>query len=82
MPARRSGWIDELMGHRAGRAGGGEARGSAIGAVYRHLTPEMQARVLVAVDECLSIALKALAGPVRPQAADADSAGDEGMAAQ
>ena len=28
--------IDELMGHRAARAGGGEARGSAIGAVYRH----------------------------------------------
>jgi integrase len=27
--------IDELMGHRAARAGGAEARGSAIGAVYR-----------------------------------------------
>lgn len=35
--------IDELMGHRAARAGGGEAHGSAIGVVYRHLTPEMQA---------------------------------------
>ena len=53
--------IDELMGHRATRAGGGEGRGSAIGAVYRHLTPEMQARVLAAVDECLGLALKALA---------------------
>ena len=36
--------------------------------VYRHLTPEMQARVLAAVDECLAVALKALAAPVRPQA--------------
>jgi hypothetical protein len=74
--------IDELMGHRAARAGGGEARGSAIGTVYRHLTPEMQARVLAAVDECLGVALKALAAPMRPQADDTDSAGDEGMAAQ
>ena len=32
--------IDELMGHRAARRGGGEGRGSAIGAVYRHLTPD------------------------------------------
>jgi hypothetical protein len=74
--------IDELMGHRAARAGGAEARGSAIGAVYRHLTPEMQARVLAAVDECLAVALKALAAPMRPQRDDAGSAGDEGMATQ
>ena len=60
--------IDELMGHRAARSGSGEGRGSAIGVVYRHLTPEMQARVLAAVDECLAVALKALAAPVRPQA--------------
>jgi hypothetical protein len=67
------------MGHRAAR-GGAEARGSAIGAVYRHLTPEMQARVLAAVDECLGVALKALAAPMRPQQDDAGSAGDEEMA--
>jgi integrase len=73
--------IDELMGHRATRAGGGEGRGSAIGAVYRHLTPEMQARVLAAVDECLVVALNALAAPLRPQGDDTSSAGDEGMAA-
>jgi len=71
------------MGHRATRgSGGGEGRGSAIGAVYRHLTPEMQARVLAAVDECLAIALRALAAPRRPQADDTGSAGDKGMAAQ
>ena len=74
--------IDELMGHRAARVGGGEGRGSAIGAVYRHLTPEMQARVLAAVDECLGVALKGLAAPVRPQADDNGSAGGEGLAAQ
>jgi integrase len=74
--------IDELMGHRAARAGGGDARGSAIGAVYRHVTPEMQARVLAAVDECLGVALTALAAPMRPQEDDAGAAGAEGMAAQ
>jgi integrase len=74
--------IDELMGHRATRAGGAEARGSAIGVVYRHLTSEMQARVLATIDERLGVALKALAAPMRPQQGDADSAGDEGMAAQ
>jgi integrase len=74
--------IDELMGHRAARSGGGEGGGSAIGSVYRHLTPEMQARVLAAADQCLAVALRALAAPVRPQPADADSAGDERAAAQ
>jgi len=70
--------IDELMGHRAARGGSAEGRGSAIGAVYRHLTPEMQALVLAAVDECLAVALKALAAPLRPRTADIASAGDEG----
>ena len=74
--------IDELMGHRAARSGGGEGRGSAIGVVYRHLTPEMQARVLAAVDECLAVALEALAAPVRPQEADTGSMGEAGMVAQ
>jgi integrase len=74
--------IDELMGHRSARAGAGEGGGSAIGAVYRHLTPEMQARVLAAVDECLGVALRALAAPMRPQPGDNALAGDEGMVAQ
>jgi integrase len=55
--------IDELMGHRAAR-GGGEGRGSAIGAVYRHLTLQMQARLLAAIDECLGVALS-LDSPLR-----------------
>jgi integrase len=74
--------IDELMGHRAGRAGGREGGGSAIGVVYRHLTPEMRARVLAVVDECLAVSLEALAAPVRPQEADLGAAGGEGVAAQ
>jgi predicted ArsR family transcriptional regulator len=48
--------IDELMGHQAsGRAG--RHRGSAIGAHYRHTTPEMAARVVAAVEERLVVVL-------------------------
>ena len=48
--------IDELMGHRAsGRSGRHQA--SAIGAHYRHTTPEMAARVTAAVAERLVIVL-------------------------
>jgi integrase len=48
--------IDELMGHQArGRAGRHQA--SAIGAHYRHTTPEMAARVVAAVEERLVIVL-------------------------
>jgi Phage integrase family len=48
--------IDELMGHQAtGRAG--RHPGSAIGAHYRHTTPEMAARVVVAVEERLVVVL-------------------------
>jgi integrase len=35
--------IDELMGHEA-TSRGGQQRGSAMGAHYRHTTPEMAAR--------------------------------------
>jgi hypothetical protein len=48
--------IDELMGHQAsGRAG--RHPGSAIGAHYRHTTPEMAARVVAAVEERLVVVL-------------------------
>ena len=62
--------IDEPMGHPAAPAGGGEGLGSAVGAVYRHLTPEIQPRVLAAVDEWLAVALNALAAPLRSQGDD------------
>ena len=48
--------IDELMGHEAsGRAG--QHLGSAIGAHYRHTTPEMAARVVAAIEERLVVVL-------------------------
>jgi Phage integrase family len=48
--------IDELMGHQAsGRSGRHQA--SAIGAHYRHTTPEMAARVLTAVEGRLVVVL-------------------------
>jgi integrase len=48
--------IDELTGHEAtGRTG--QHRGSAMGAHYRHTTPEMAARVVDAIQERLTIVL-------------------------
>jgi integrase len=57
--------IDELMGHEAtGR--GRQGLGSAIGAHYRHTTPEMATRVIAAIEArlavVLSVAEKALVG--------------------
>ena len=47
--------IDELMGHEAtGRSG---QRGSAMGAHYRHTTPEMAARVVEAIQQRLTVVL-------------------------
>jgi integrase len=49
--------IDELMGHEAtGRSG--QQRGSAMGAHYRHTTPEMAARVSAALQQRLTIVLQ------------------------
>jgi integrase len=53
--------IDELMGHHAGRRR--EHDGSAVGAHYRHMTPQMQARVLAVIDRCLAAAQTALELP-------------------
>jgi integrase len=47
--------IDELMGHAGGHRGGRE--GSAIGLRYRHTTPEMEARVVAAIEQRLAISL-------------------------
>jgi integrase len=48
--------IDELMGHQASSRGG-HLRGSAIGAHYRHTTPEMAARVVEAMQQRLTVVL-------------------------
>jgi integrase len=48
--------IDELMGHEAtGRSG--QQRGSAMGAHYRHTTPEMAMRVIDSIDRRLRVVL-------------------------
>ena len=47
--------IDELMGHQASSSG--HLRGSAIGAHYRHTTPEMAARVVEAIQQRLAVVL-------------------------
>ena len=49
--------IDELMGHEAsGR--GSQQRGSAMGAHYRHTTPEMAARAVDAIQQRLTVVLQ------------------------
>ena len=49
--------IDELMGHEAtGRSG--QQRGSAMGAHYRHTTPEMAARIATAIEQRLRLVLE------------------------
>jgi hypothetical protein len=48
--------IDELMGHQASSRGG-HLRGSAIGAHYRHTTPEMADRVVEAIQQRLMVVL-------------------------
>ena len=49
--------IDELMGHGA-TSRSGQHQGSAMGAHYRHTTPEMAARVVEAVQQRLAIVLE------------------------
>jgi hypothetical protein len=49
--------IDELMGHAATRRSARAADGmSAMGAVYRHTTTAMEARIVQALDTRLALA--------------------------
>jgi integrase len=57
--------IDELMGHSGGNRGATLAReGSSIGTRYRWTTPEMQARVVAAIDQRLVISFAVAADPL------------------
>ena len=49
--------IDELMGHAGGRRDGGThlGEGSLIGARYRWTTPDMESRVVAAIEERLAV---------------------------
>ena len=64
--------IDELMGHHGGRRRDGD--GSPIGLRYRHMTAEMQARVLAVIDRCLAAA-QAVHAPAMPQGGGEDTEG-------
>ena len=48
--------IDEVMGHEA-TSRAGQQRGSAMGAHYRHTTPEMAARAVDAIQQRLTVVL-------------------------
>jgi integrase len=49
--------IDEVMGHEA-TSRAGQQHGSAMGAHYRHTTPEMAARIAAAIEQRLTVVLK------------------------
>jgi integrase len=49
--------IDEVMGHEA-TSRGGQQRGSAMGAHYRHTTPEMAGRIATAIEQRLTVILE------------------------
>jgi hypothetical protein len=68
--------IDELMGHAGGRRGGGAPShgGSLIGTRYRWTTPEMEARVVDAIEQRLAISFAVAARGLnlgRPERAEA-----------
>ena len=57
--------IDELMGHAATRRPSwASERGSAMGAVYRHTTAEMEVRVVRALDVRLAV-IRSVVDPLR-----------------
>ena len=58
--------IDELMGHEASTRGG-QHRGSAMGAHYRHTTPEMATRVVTAIQDRLAVVVKVAEQAVEAQ---------------
>jgi integrase len=49
--------IDEVMGHEA-TSRAGQQRGSAMGAHYRHTTPEMAGRIAAAIEQRLTVVLE------------------------
>jgi integrase len=49
--------IDEVMGHEA-TSRTGQQHGSAMGAHYRHTTPEMAARIAIAIEQRLRLVLR------------------------
>jgi integrase len=58
--------IDELMGHAGGRGGARLREGSVIGLRYRHTTPEMEARVVAAIEQRLAVSFAVAARGANP----------------
>jgi integrase len=56
--------IDEVMGHEA-TSRTGLQRGSAMGAHYRHTTPEMAARSATAIEQRLRLVLEVAGQPLK-----------------
>ena len=59
--------IDELMGHEASTRGA-QHLGSTMGAHYRHTTPEMATRVVMAIQDRLAVAVSVAEQVVEAQA--------------
>ena len=53
------------MGHAGSRRAEPSERGSTVGRVYRHTTPEMLARVVGAIEERLAVVLQVADGCTR-----------------
>jgi integrase len=63
--------IDELMGHAGGRGRGQPREGSTIGLRYRHTTPEMESRVVAAIEQRLAVSFAAAGRTTTPTHVDA-----------
>jgi integrase len=63
--------IDELMGHAGGRGGGQPREGSAIGLRYRHTTPDMESRVVAAIEQRLAVSFATAGQTTTPTHVDA-----------
>ena len=57
--------IDELMGHEA-TSRAGQLRGSAMGAHYRHTTPEAAASIATAIEQRLRLVLEVAEQALEP----------------
>jgi integrase len=71
--------IDELMGHAGGQRGGGAPShdGSLIGNRYRWTTPEMEARVVAAIEQRLAISFSVAARGVNLGRSDRAEAAED-----
>ena len=65
--------IDEVMGHEASGRGQHRGSGSAMGAHYRHTTPEMAARVVDAIQHRVTVVLQTAEQTLEPGSTEASA---------